>query len=481
MVTRLTFALSLALALGCVPAAADSVAYVVNGSQLGTLDLNTGAFQVLAQGPPDGLSGLVPGPNGTVLSLTFAGNLDSINPSTGAITVIGPTGLADELGNVGNSIYATDFVNNLYSVDSATGEATLIGPTGIPGLTGIPFSVNADGTLNVYDESIFGAAGKLYISFDTLSLDPATFQPAYVNVQPSLYQVDPLTGNATLIAPTALGLGAALDVSGTTYSFEDPTGQVVGLNVANGSTSFVSNFDPDAGIINGASPVPEPAAFGFAAIGIAALLASRRRFWRVRTSLSICTTLTAALGALLVANVPARAGTINFTYSLTGTGTVTGMTSTTLDLLGNYSGSIDQFDPAKNAVWNPVTYTDVSQADFSTGLLNGTFSITFANGEILSGVVGEDVSALISSPDGTGPYTQTLTFTGGTGEFAGANGYASGTGFNGPVTGTVSGTGTLNAPGLTTPEPGSAALMFGGLVLIALRRRTGTNRRPTSV
>jgi hypothetical protein len=189
----------------------------------------------------------------------------------------------------------------------------------------------------------------------------------------------------------------------------------------------------------------------------------------LRTLLKICTTGVLTLCASLVSSVPARAGTINITYSLTGMGTVTGMTDTTLDLTGAFTGSVDQADPAVNAIWNPVTYNDVSQANLSTGLLNGTFSITFANGEMLSGMVGEDVSAIINSPTGTGSFTQTLTFTSGTGEFAGVSGSASGTGFVGEVTGTVSGSGDLTAPGLVTPEPGSIALMLGGLIFVGLR------------
>jgi hypothetical protein len=190
-----------------------------------------------------------------------------------------------------------------------------------------------------------------------------------------------------------------------------------------------------------------------------------------RRLFKICASATFLLGTWLVASVPARSATIDITYSLTGMGTVTGMTSTTLDLTGAFTGSIDQANPAENAVWNPVAYADVSQANLLTGLLNGTFSITFANGEMLSGMVAENVSAIISSPDGTGPFTQTLTFTAGTGEFADVSGSASGSGFVGAVTGTVSGSGTLTAPGLVTPEPGSIALVFGGMVFLAFRYR----------
>jgi len=195
-----------------------------------------------------------------------------------------------------------------------------------------------------------------------------------------------------------------------------------------------------------------------------------------RSLFKICANATFLLSTWLFASVPARAGTIDITYSFTGMGTVTGMTGNFLDLTGAFTGSVDQANPAKNAVWNPVTYNDVSQANLLTGLLNGTFSITFANGEILSGMVAENVSAIISSPTGTGPFTQTLTFTAGTGEFGGVSGSASGTGFVGAVTGNVSGSGTLTAPGLLTPEPGSIALVFGGMAFLAFRyRQRGTS------
>lgn len=109
-------------------------------------------------------------------------------------------------------------------------------------------------------------------------------------------------------------------------------------------------------------------------------------------------------------------------------------------------------------------------ADLTTGLLNGTFTMTFEDGATLVGNVFEDVSAIITSPSQTGPYTQTLTFTGGTGEFAGATGSFSGNGFEGIIQGTVSGSGTVNAPAI--PEPGSLALAVLGITgLIVYRQR----------
>jgi len=45
---------------------------------------------------------------------------------------------------------------------------------------------------------------------------------------------------------------------------------VVTLDVANGKTSLVSNFDPAAGIIVGAAPTPKPASVALAGLGLIA-------------------------------------------------------------------------------------------------------------------------------------------------------------------------------------------------------------------
>jgi hypothetical protein len=172
-----------------------------------------------------------------------------------------------------------------------------------------------------------------------------------------------------------------------------------------------------------------------------------------------------------IASVSAQAATISISYNLSGGPTGPPVVSgTNLILDGLFTGSILSGSPALNAVWNPVTYTDHSVADLTTGLLNGTFSMTFANGEMLSGKVFENVAALIAT-GGTGPFTQTLTFTGGTGEFAGAAGSVSGAGLGTDTGSTVSGSGTLTAAAVGAPEPASVALILGGLAVIAAKGR----------
>ncbi|MBV9227397.1 MAG: PEP-CTERM sorting domain-containing protein [Acidobacteriaceae bacterium] len=118
------------------------------------------------------------------------------------------------------------------------------------------------------DEAIWGSGGKLYITYDAWIFDPITGQNVKTVVAPELYQVDPTTGLAIAIGHTNLGIGGATDVNGTTYAFNDVTNQVVSLDLTNGNTSFVTDFDPAAGVIQGAAPVPEPASVALAGIGL---------------------------------------------------------------------------------------------------------------------------------------------------------------------------------------------------------------------
>jgi hypothetical protein len=293
MIARQKLLSSLALLLFTTSASAGPIVYVVTGNQqFGTVDLATGAFSQIGPNTPEGEDGLVPGPSGSLLTLTYSGNLDSINPATGITSLIGATGLADcsnfpvspcgptsanDLAVLGGKIYATDISNNLYTVNPLTGAATLIGHTGIPAVPAIPGSTNPDGTFNAFDESLFSAGGNLYATFDAITINPSPFTVTPV-ISPDLFEINPTTGHATLIAPTALTIGAVVGVNGTLYAFNNMAGQVATLNLANGNTTAVSNFPPDGGLlVQGASPTPEPASFFLAAMAIGGMVVLRRR------------------------------------------------------------------------------------------------------------------------------------------------------------------------------------------------------------
>lgn len=253
---------------------AKRLAYVITvGFQFGALDLSSGAFLPIGPGlAPDVGDGLVPGPGASLLSLGFSGNLDAIDPFTGQTSVVGATGLGDcstpaspcgpnsanWIGLFDGHYYVTDFANNLYSLDPKTAATKLIGPTGIPPITSPPFSENPDGSVNVFGASLFSAKGKFYAYFTTLSINLST--GAFTTlIPPAIYQVDPATGHATMVAPMETGVSTIVNVNDTIYGFNGSTGQIVVLDVTNGHTTVVTDVDPEVAPIAGAVPA-RPAA-----------------------------------------------------------------------------------------------------------------------------------------------------------------------------------------------------------------------------
>ena len=239
--------LIISLTLFAASASADTLVYAVNANynnftgQFGTLDVTTGAFNQIGPAVAGPLYGLVPGPNGKLLSVSAAGNLDSVNPATGAISGIGaisviakvsPIGVAnvaDTIAELNGTVYATDLYGNFYTVNTKTGAATLIGATGIPLCPSLTSSTE------VSDEALFTHGGKLFATFDGINLATSG-----VVDSPELYQINPTTGVATLVGPTALGLDAAVQVNDTVYGlafgYSEPN-TVLSLNVANGNTT----------------------------------------------------------------------------------------------------------------------------------------------------------------------------------------------------------------------------------------------------
>ena len=283
-------ALAVAVALFAAPASVAQSVYVVNGNnQFGVVNLSSGGFRTIGAAEPEPQANLVWGPNGSLFTVgTVSGNLESINPATGATSTIGsfglpffPTGIstAFDLAGVNGKLYLTDFSNNLYSVNGSTGAATLIGATGMPPDPHIPFTTNPDGTINFCDEILYGVGGRLYATFDSFTFNPVSGTVASVVVPPDLWRIDPSTGTAALIGPTELNLDGGVEVNGHFYAFYLPnnTSQLVTLDLANGDTVPLTNIDPAAGLIFGAAPTPEPATLSMLGIGMLGAWARRRR------------------------------------------------------------------------------------------------------------------------------------------------------------------------------------------------------------
>ena len=127
--------------------------------QLGTINLSTGAFTGVVACPPGGgassWTGLAIDPVTGIFYASTGSNLYTINPATGAATLIGPfgTSLMIEIAiNMNGAMYGHDIgTDSIYSIDKATGTATLIGLTGYNAnyAQGMDFD-NQDGTLYIF-------------------------------------------------------------------------------------------------------------------------------------------------------------------------------------------------------------------------------------------------------------------------------------------------------------------------------------------
>ncbi len=275
MFAQRSLIVSLTLALFTASASAGPLLYAVTFNEqfgpatagtFGTIDPTTGLYTQIGPSMADPLGGLVQGGPTGYLGVWFGGNLDAVNPVTGAVSVIGSTGLgglALDTAEVNGTVYETDLNQNLYRINTTTGLASLIGATGIEPAPTDP--------ADLFDEAFFSANGKLYATWD--SFNATTL--ALVD-DPELYQINTTTGMATEVGATIRQIDAAIQVGGTIYAFT-ATNQVLSLNLSNGSTSFVADYGPTTSFVTGVAATPEPVSFILAGIGIAAVLTLRRQ------------------------------------------------------------------------------------------------------------------------------------------------------------------------------------------------------------
>ena len=203
---------------------------------------------------------------------------------------------------VNGILYALGDQSHLYTVNPTTGAATLVGPGAFtPTLDGIDFGFNA-------------GTSQLYVASDTgqnLTLNPltgaATVGPNYTGAPvdamaydyangdfygisadtDDLYLMNPTTGATSLIGPSGVSFSGRIgfDISPTTGQayFAGTIGtepELYNVNLVTGAFTEIGALVPDelgtAGT-NSIAVVPEPATVAFLTIGGLALLLYRRR------------------------------------------------------------------------------------------------------------------------------------------------------------------------------------------------------------
>lgn len=242
---------------------ADDMAYVgANGGPFGTIDLNTGAF-TSAGNSGQTLAGLAVA-NGSIFATSYHvanSTLYNVNPSNGALTSIGSTGIeVDDFGSTTGGMYAVDTSANLYSINSSTGAATLVGSTGL-GLG----------------------------SWRSLSTNSATL---YFADGADLYTLNTSTGTPTLVGAFngSAEEGALLFEDGFLYGGDNVNNTVDTINTVTGAATLGATSGVGSAfwglapypVPTPASSTPEPASWVLLGLGFAAALVARtlRRFLR---------------------------------------------------------------------------------------------------------------------------------------------------------------------------------------------------------
>ena len=255
---------------------ADQLAYLLsNGSagpyQFGTVDLNTGAFSQRGAISGTFVTGL--GVAGGTLYTEGGGGftLESINTSNGALTSIGNGAGVSLFGSTTTGLYGINSTSqDLYSINPLTGATTVIGSTGLTlGVTGTALSTNSSTLYYAWNGALYTvdtATGAATLLGNNLSQTPY----ALLSEGGSLYAgVD--------YCPNSSPVGCSISID----TVNSATGALT--QGATSNTNGVLGLAPDP--LSGPVTVtgtPEPATWSVVAIVLVALAFERRR----RASLS---------------------------------------------------------------------------------------------------------------------------------------------------------------------------------------------------
>ena len=255
------------------------------------------------------LTALAPAGSATLLGIDlFTGNLSSINAANGSATLIGPTGLNSPIGiafNPGGTLYALTLLGGLYTINPNTGAATLV--TSVSGFTtgegdiafsptGTLYEVGGANGTNLDLFSINTSTGSATdigtITTNSHDLSAMAFDSSgnlwvFDQSGSQLFRVSTATG--AILATVSVNISGTGNVAG--MSFNPANGILYvgtglgtnGLYTLNTTTGNLFPIGPSGINISGLAftpaAVPEPATFGIILAG-AVMLVFRRRTTR---------------------------------------------------------------------------------------------------------------------------------------------------------------------------------------------------------
>jgi hypothetical protein len=242
---RAPFALAL-LALTAVGMKADINAFAVlqpdgaASSNFGVLDLTTGAFTLINSSEPSGLT--LASLGGSLYAMQELGNaLFGVNPTTGALTSLGSLGNPEVLGATTSGLFDVDQDLNLNSLNASNGAATLVGATGTPGFFNWYALSNGGSALYISDEGILYSVNSTTGAATAIGGAPDPEIGALLFENGVLYGGDENASAIVTIDPTT-GLAS------------DPVA-IQGAGIAG---SFILGLAPDGSSTTPPSGVPEP-------------------------------------------------------------------------------------------------------------------------------------------------------------------------------------------------------------------------------